>query len=142
MLKNYSTCALMLVASAGYTLAILGAVTTLWPHVPTSDGRADFAFSLAITFGAFLGNSILLGTERMISNQHSKSKKITSFLSIVIFYLSLMLGSTLFSEGLNAWFETTPTMSPSLILMLRLMILGPLIWLLVIVAMRLFQRNL
>ena len=38
MLKNYSTCALMLVASAGYALAILGAVTTLWPHVPTSDG--------------------------------------------------------------------------------------------------------
>lgn len=53
MLKSYSVCALMLLASAGFALAIFGAISTLWPHAPTQEGRADFAFALAIAFAGF-----------------------------------------------------------------------------------------
>ncbi len=141
MLKNYSICALMMIASAGFTLAIFGAVTTLWPHVPTQEGRADFAFSLAIAFAAFFGNSILVGTELLISNRNSKLNKITSLFSILIFYLGLIMVSILFSEGLNDWFETVPTMSSPLILTLRVMMVLPFVWLLISLAFKLFSKK-
>jgi len=141
MFKNVHICFLTLIAASGFTLALLSAIAALWPDTPNQDGLAAFAFSLAVAFAGVLGNLSLFGAYLLIPDKNALGVKITSVLSVAVLILSLMTASIFFTEGLNAWFETPPHMPGSLIMLVRIMILGPLLWLCIAIAMRAFGRK-
>jgi len=143
MVNNSNLCFLTMVASGALVLATLGAISTLWPHVPTQEGLANFAFALAVAFASFLGNAILFGCYLLISNRGSKSKlrKFTAVLSVLILFVCLLVSSIYFTEGLNSWFDKVPLMPKSLVFIVRATILVPIALLLIILPFRIFSKK-
>lgn len=143
MLKKFNLCFLTLLASSGYALALLGAVSTLWPHTPTQQGLESFAFSLAAIMPTVFGNLLLFACHLVIGDRGEGKflSKITAVFSAIVFMTGAITASVFFSEGLNAWFTTVPMMPASLILLFRLLILVPFLWLLILAIISVLSRR-
>lgn len=143
MINEANISILTTIASSAFALALLGAVSTLWPHSPTEEGLVSFAFALAAALAMTLGNLAIFGAHLITKNKSSLAfaNKISGVLGAVIFIAGFITATTLFSEGLNAWFTVTPKMPGSLIMFFRLVVLVPFLWLLMAWLLRLFSKN-
>lgn len=143
MVKDFQVTFLTLIGSSGFVLGLFGGVTTLWPHTPSKEGLAYFAFALLVAFVSFLANLLLFGSHLLIKNQdaNSVSNRITNTFSVVIFFIGLLISCILFTEGMNAWFDEIPIMPNPLILVVRSLVLVPLFWFLLIFIFKIFKAN-
>jgi hypothetical protein len=143
MINEANITLLTTIASTGFALALLGAVSTLWPHSPTEEGLASFAFALATAFAMVLGNLAIFGAHMLTKNKPISrlAGKISSALAVVIFVVGFNISSILFTEGLNAWFTKVPLMPPLLITFVRSVILISFLWLIVSLLLRIFSKN-
>lgn len=143
MISETNITLLTTIASSAFALAMLGAISTLWPHSPTEQGLESFAFSLAAASAMVLGNLAVFGAYLLTKNKAklTLANKVSSILSVSIFVGGFIVSSVLFTEGLNAWFTITPRMPASLIMFFRLLVLVPLLWLLMSWFLRLFSKN-
>ena len=143
MINEANITILTTIASSAFALALLGAVSTLWPHSPTEQGLVSFAFALAAALAMTLGNLAIFGAHLLTKNKTNLTlaNKISGILAVAIFIAGFITSTTLFTEGLNAWFTVTPRMPASLILFFRLLVLVPLLWFLICWLLRLFSKN-
>ena len=130
MKPDFDLPTMCLVASGGLALALLGAVAALWPYAPNEQALTNFAFCLAVIFGCVLGNLIIFGANLTITKDKAHlSRKFADIFAGGIFVIGLIAGGIYFSEGLNAWFPETPQMPGFIIMLFRLIIFLPLIFL-------------
>ena len=143
MINDANITVLTTIASAAFALALLGAVSALWPHSPSQEGLANFAFALATALSMVLGNLAVFGAYLLTKNKSISrvASPISGCLSAAIFVIGLVTSSVLFTEGLNAWFTDTPMMPPPLILFVRWVILISVVWFFLSVGLRLFSKD-
>lgn len=131
MFKETNIVVLAGVAAIGYTLAILGAISTLWTDIPSDAGRLAFGSALIVSFTMVCGNLIFMAVHLLASKSasHQFFDKMSGAMGVIIFIVGILTSAILFVEGLGAWSSEPIIMPDPLIILVRFNFFLPVLWL-------------
>ena len=128
---------LIVIASGAMAIAILSFTGAVWPYAPSDAARAPLAFANAATLVTFLSLLMIFAGGALVSAAASRAwhGALTNSLAALFFLIGLVVAGIQVSDGMNAWFETTPRMPDAMIVTVRTGILIGFAWLVLSLAL-------